>query len=89
MYRAFYKPHSGKYHEAIEDSDTLEGLSSGAILVIKINENGTRELISEKNNPSPKEKYYIDYGKRQLEYKYDGGTTPEHITMLREKRGIQ
>lgn len=87
MFRAFYRPSNGKYREVFEDANTLEELTPGAILVIKINEDGTRELISEKNSPTKKENDYIKYGKRQLEFKHDGGPTPEHIALLRRTRG--
>lgn len=78
MFRAFYTPDTNSHDEVFEDALTLEELSSGAILVIKMNEDGTRELISEKQKPTKKEKYFVDYAKRQLEFKHDGGDTPEH-----------
>lgn len=86
MLRGFYKPATEKLVEVFEDAQTLEELSSGAILVIKINEDGTREIAFEKQKPTQKEKKYIDYAKRQLEFKHDGGSTPDMIAELREKR---
>lgn len=86
MYRAFYRPANGKYREDFVDAQTLEELPSGAILVIKINEDGTRELISEKTNRSQKEEIFHGFALRQLEFKYDGGDTPEMQRVMRENR---
>lgn len=83
MFRAFYKPEAGHYREVLVDAPTLEELPSGAIFVIKMNEDGTREIISEKTDLTPKEQTYFDYAHRHLEYKHDGGDTPEFYEMLK------
>lgn len=80
MFRAFYKPANGKFDEVFEDSDTLEALPSGAILVIKMNEDGTREVIEDatkKRSLTPKEEQFKKFAERHLETKHDGGDTPE------------
>lgn len=86
MYRAFYRPSNGKYREDFVDAQTLEELPSGAILVIKINEDGTRELISEKTNRSQKEETFHGFALRQLEFKHDGGDNPAMREYWRENR---
>lgn len=87
-YRAFYLPSVGKYREAFADAepDKLDQLPAGAILVIQINKDGTRQIVSQKNNLTPKEQVFFDFGLRQLEFKYDGGDTPEMNKVLRENR---
>ncbi len=77
MFRALYKPANGSYEEVFEDAETLEELSPGAILIVKINEDGTREIIEQKENPTPKEETFIHIGERHAEFKHDGGDTPE------------
>lgn len=90
MYRAFYLPPKNSYRETIVDSDKLEDLPSGSLLVIEINtEDGTRKLISEKTNLTKKEQYFSDYAKRQLEFKHDGGPTAEHTEFLRENKHLR
>lgn len=86
MFRAFYRPPANQSREISEDSDTLEGLSSGAILIIQMNEDGTRELISESTATDERTVYYRDYAKRQLEFKHDGGDTPDFREMRRNIR---
>lgn len=86
MYRAFYRPKQGKFSEEFVDSEDLNQLPTGAILVIKINEDGTREVISEKQNRTPKEDTFHRFAKRQLEFKHDGGDTPEMREYRRENR---
>lgn len=88
MFRAFYKPKDGDYNETFVDATTLEALPSGAILVIKMNEDGTREIIQDeaKQRPlTPKEQEFHKYAERHLEYKHDGGDTPE----MRSKRSLK
>lgn len=45
MFRAFYEPQNDTSEEIFEDAQALEDLSPGAILVIKINEDGTSDII--------------------------------------------
>lgn len=88
MYRAFYRPQTGNNREDFVDATTLEELPSGAIFVIKINEDGTREIISdEKKNRSltTKEDKFHKYAQRHLEFKHDGGDTPEMRAELKAK----
>lgn len=85
-YRAFYKPKNGEYRQDFVDIENLNQLTAGAILVIKINDDGTRELISEKENPTPKEKEYIGFAKHQLEPKHDGGPTAEEVAKIKVSR---
>lgn len=85
MFRAFYKPANGDYNESFVDSDTLEELPSGALFVIKINENGTRQIVEDekkKRSLTQKENKYHKWAQRHLEFKHDGGDTPE----MREER---
>jgi hypothetical protein len=77
MYRAFYKPSNGVYEEDFEDAETLEGLSPNAILIIQLNDDGTRSIVDEKVTLTPKEQTFFDYAQRHLEFKYDGGPTPD------------
>ncbi len=86
MFRAFYSPKQGDYHETLVDANALEDLPSGAFLVIKMNEDGTRELISEKRNLPPKDERFYQYALRHLEYKHDGGNTPEMYLELKKDR---
>jgi len=76
MFRAFYKPANGDYEETFEDAETLDGLSPDYILIIQLNEDGTRDMIDQKVVLTPKEQTFFDYAQRQLEFKHDGGTTP-------------
>ena len=85
-YRAFYKPKNGAYRQDFVDTEDLTQLTAGAIFVIKINDDGTRELISEKQNPTPKEKEYIGFARHQLEPKHDGGPTAEEIVKIKASR---
>lgn len=88
-YRAFYVPPKGSYSETVVDAEKLEDIPSGSILVIfRNNQDGTRTLISEKENPTKKEKYFIDLAKPQLEFKSDGGGNTAHEAMLRENRKL-
>ena len=90
MFRAFYRPASGSYKEDFQDFDTLDKVTSGAILVIKINEDGTREIVhNEKDNRklTEKEDKWHRFALRHLEFKYDGGDTPE--MQLERMRGRQ
>lgn len=91
MFRAFYRPATGKYREDFVDAEELDQLPAGAILVIKINnEDGTREIVQdEKKNRAltPKEDKFYGFALRQLEKKHDGGDTPEMRELLRENRG--
>lgn len=92
MYRAFYRPATGKAKEVFEDAQTLEELSPGAILIIQIYEDGTREVIedeSKKRSLTPKENRYHKWALRHLEFKHDGGDTPEMRAYLRENRGMR
>lgn len=86
MFRAFYKPADGEYQEVYQDAETLDELPSGAILVIEINEDGTREIIEEKSTPTQKESVMLDDYKKHLEPKHDGGDTPEIRALRREHR---
>ena len=85
-YRGFYLPGRGKYRQEFVDSETLGDLPGGSIVIIQINEDGTRELISEKSNPTPKEEEYIGFAKIQLEPKHDGGPTLEEIAKIKGQR---
>jgi hypothetical protein len=85
FYRAFYTPQGNEKQEVFQDSTTLGGLAPGSIVVIKINDDGTRELTSEKKNLNAREKFYADYAKRQLEFKHDGGSTPEFVNYMRDR----
>jgi len=90
MYRAFYRPPNGKYDETFVDANTLEELPSGAIFVIKMNEDGTREIIEDagdKRSLTAKEKQYHKFAQRHLEFKHDGGDTGEMKKLLMEKMG--
>lgn len=80
MYKAFYKPANGEYVEVFETSETLEGLSPDALLIIQMNEDGTRQAVYEKLDLTPKEQTFFEYAQRQLEFKHDGGpsATPPH-----------
>lgn len=84
MYRAFYLPPSD-IEEVFEDNANLNSLPAGAILVIQMNEDGTRQIISEKKNQSAAEKRATDYAKRQLEFKHDGGPSYEMIAERRKR----
>lgn len=84
MYRAFYLP-PDDISEVSQDNTVLNQLPSGAILVIQINEDGTRQVISEKKNQTPAEKRAVDYAKRQLEFKHDGGPSYEVIAERRKR----
>lgn len=86
-YRAFYLPNRGKYKEEFVDALELDQLPAGAILVVKINDDdGTREVISEKTNRSPKEDRHHGWALRILEKKHDGGPTVEMIHFYKENR---
>lgn len=84
MYRAFYLP-PDDISEVSEDNANLDQLPAGAILVIQINEDGTRQIISEKKNQNQAEKRASDYAKRQLEFKHDGGPSYEMIAERRKR----
>lgn len=87
MFRAFYKPANGSNQEQFVDATTLEELPSGSIFVIKLNEDGTREVIEDVNKKrslTPKENKFHKYAQRHLEFKHDGGDTPE----MREERRV-
>lgn len=87
MYRAFYLPKRGKHKEEFVDAPELDQLPSGALLVVKINQDdGTREVISEKTNRSPKEERHYGWALRILEPKHDGGPSREMIEFYRENR---
>lgn len=89
-YRAFYLPPKGSYRETIVDNTNPEELPSGALLVIFRNDqDGTRQIISEKTNLTPKEQHFYDYAQRQLEYKSDGGPSAEHIEFLKENKHLR
>lgn len=80
MFRAFYRPPTGSNEETFQDSETLEELPSGAILIIKMNEDGTREVIEDEKNKrslTAKEDKFHKWAERHLEFKYDGGDTPD------------
>lgn len=79
MFRAFYKPADGEYDEVYQDAETLGELSPGAILVIQINEDGTRDLIQDESTVralTAKEQTFYNFATRHLEYRHDGGDTP-------------
>ena len=76
-YRGIYKPANGIDDESIVDSKKLDQLPTGAILVIAFNKDGTREIVSQKDTLTPKEQKFFDYGQRHLDFKHDGGDTPE------------
>lgn len=90
-YRAFYLPPKGSWVETVQDSDKLEELPSGALLVIEIdNDTGARQIMSEKkDNLTKKEQYFYDYARRQLEPKHDGGGTEEHAAFLMENKHLR
>lgn len=77
MYRAFYRPANGKNKEDFVDSEDQSQLPAGAILILKMNDDGTREVVFEKSNRTQKEELFHSFAKRQLEFKHDGGDTPE------------
>ena len=80
MFRAFYRPSTGSNEETFEDAEKLELLPSGAILIIRMNEDGTREIIEnekEKRSLTPKEDKFHKWAERHLEFKHDGGDTPD------------
>lgn len=80
MFRAFYRPANGERDEKFVDAPTLEELPSGSIFIIKINDDGTREVIDDANKKrslTPKENKFHKYAQRHLEFKHDGGDTPE------------
>ena len=85
-YRGFYLPGRGKYRQEFVDTEDLNDLPPNPIFVIKINEDGTREKVSEKNNPTPKEEEYIGFARVQLEPKHDGGPTFEELMKVKEAR---
>lgn len=85
-YRAFYRPKKGSNREEFEDATQLNQLSAGAILIVKVNEDGTREIVSQKQNPTEKEVIFLNFALRYLEYKHDGGPSREMITYQREHR---
>lgn len=90
MYRAFFTPKTGKYKEEFVDAEKLEDLPSGSILIVKINEDGTREVIEDekqKRSLTAKEDRFHKWAERHLEFKHDGGDTPEMRAYLREHRG--
>lgn len=89
MFRAFYRPANGIYREDFVDAKTLEELPSGAIFVIQINDDGTREVIEDEKQKrplTPKEDKYRGWAERHLEFKHDGGDTPEMREYRRENR---
>lgn len=73
-YRAFYTPTGDK--EQFVDARELNQLPTGAIFVISLNEDGTREVVSQKQKLTPKDQKFYDYAQRHLEFKHDGGDTP-------------
>lgn len=80
MFRAFYKPSNNNYDETFVDGDTLAELPAGAIFVVKINEDGSRELHHDEGKVrslTAKEARFHRYAQRHLEFKHDGGDTPE------------
>lgn len=86
QYRAFYKPKNGSNREEFVDATDVASIPAGAILVVKINKDGTREVHLEKKNRTPKEEVFYGFAARYLEPKHDGGLSPEMIEYQREHR---
>lgn len=86
QYRAFYRPKNGSNKEHFEDATELSQLPAGAILIVKVNEDGTREIVSEKKNRTPKEDLFHGWALRYLEPKHDGGPSAEMIEYRKEHR---
>jgi len=85
-YLAFYLPTIGKNREVTALADDPGQLPAGAILVIQINKDGTRQIYSQKENRTTKEHTFHSFGMRALEFKHDGGDTPEMRQYLRDNR---
>lgn len=88
QYRAFYRPSNGDYNEQFVDAQTLDELPSGAIFVIKINDDGTREVIDDPSKGrkfTAKEQQFKKFAERHLEFKHDGGDTPEMRELKRNR----
>lgn len=86
MYRAFYKPKDGSNREEFIDATDVADLPDGALLVVQVNDDGTREVYSEKKDRTPKEEVFYGFATRYLEPKHDGGLTAEMIEYQRENR---
>lgn len=85
MFRGFYLPDRGSYEEKFVDAESVDQLPAGSILIVKINKDGTREVVdnvSKRRSLTPKESQFHKYAQRHLEFKHDGGDTPE----MRESR---
>lgn len=85
-YRAFYRPQKGSNREQFVDATELNQLPAGAILIVKVNKDGTREIAQKKTNLTPKEQVFYDFALRYLEPKHDGGLSREMIEYQRENR---
>jgi hypothetical protein len=71
-YRAFYLPTRPTDKYDLVDSRNKAKLPSGAILVIKMNHDGTREILSEKADRTTEEQICYSAASKHLEFKYDG-----------------
>lgn len=71
-YRAFYPPTKAQLPYELVDARSQNQLPAGAILVIQMNEDGTRQIISEKKNKTTEEQILYTAASKHLEFKYDG-----------------
>lgn len=71
-FRAFYPPTVAGLPYDLVDAKNQNALPSGAILILQLNEDGTRSVISEKKNRTTAEQVIYTAASKHLEFKYDG-----------------